>query len=57
MGMSNLQREFSTVEACVEHALATVGSEIVLGVPLGLGKPNQLVNAFFRRAREDPSIP
>jgi acyl-CoA hydrolase len=49
-------RAFSTVEACVEHALATVGREIVLGAPLGLGKPNQLLNAFFRRAKEDPSI-
>ncbi len=49
-------RDFSTVEACVEHAIAAVGKEIVLGAPLGLGKPNQLVNAFFRRAREDPSI-
>ena len=49
-------REFSTVEECVEHALAEVGNEIVLGAPLGLGKPNQLVNAFFRRASEDPSI-
>ena len=54
--MSNMQREFSTVEACVEHAVATVGREIVLGLPLGLGKPNQLVNAFFRRACEDPSM-
>jgi acyl-CoA hydrolase len=54
--MSDAPREFSTVEACVEHAIAEVGKEIVLGTPLGLGKPNQLLNAFFRRAREDPSI-
>ena len=54
--MTSAPREFSTVEACVEYALATVGKEIVLGAPLGLGKPNQLVNAFFRRAREDSRI-
>ena len=54
--MSGSPRDVSTVEACVEHALAAVGKEIVLGVPLGLGKPNQLVNAFFRRAAGDPSI-
>jgi len=51
-----MAREFSTVEACVEYAIAAVGKEIVLGAPLGLGKPNQLVNAFFRRAKEDPSV-
>jgi acyl-CoA hydrolase len=28
----------------------------VVGLPLGLGKPNELVNAFYRRARSDPSI-
>lgn len=54
--MSNTPRDLSTVEECVEHAIARVGKDIVLGLPLGLGKPNQLVNAFFRRAREDPSI-
>ncbi len=54
--MADSRRDLSTVEACVEHALAEVGKEIVLGVPLGLGKPNQLVNAFFQRAAEDPSI-
>lgn len=54
--MSNMPLELSTVEECVDHALAQVGNEIVLGVPLGLGKPNQLVNAFYRRAREDAAI-
>ncbi len=28
----------------------------MVGLPLGLGKPNELVNAFYRRARSDPSI-
>ena len=49
-------RDLSTVEACVDVALAEVGKEIVLGAPLGLGKPNQLVNAFYRRAVADPSM-
>jgi len=54
--MSDAPRDLGTVEACVEHAIGAVGREIVLGAPLGLGKPNQLVNAFFRRAAQDPSI-
>jgi acyl-CoA hydrolase len=48
----------SFVEAmrCVEKTIEVVGKKIVLGLPLGLGKPNQLVNAFFEKAKQDPSI-
>lgn len=45
-----------TAEACVDLAIARVGKKLVLGAPLGLGKPVQLVNAFYRRACQDPSI-
>jgi len=44
------------VDACVDRVIGKVGKEIVLGLPLGLGKPNQLANAFYRRAKADPSI-
>ncbi len=54
--MPNTPREFTDVETCVDQAIAVVGKKIVLGAPLGLGKPNQLMNAFFRRAAADPSI-
>ena len=54
--MPNTPREFSTVEACVDAVIATLGKDIRLGAPLGLGKPNQLINAFFRRAKDDPSL-
>jgi len=47
---------FQDVNQCVEEAIRKVGKRIVLGVPLGLGKPNHLVNAFFRRAQEDPGV-
>lgn len=46
----------TTVEACVDKAIATVGKDLVLGAPLGLGKPVQLMNAFYRRAVADPSV-
>ena len=45
-----------SVEACVEQTIARVGSDLVIGAPLGLGKPVQLMNAFYRRAAGDPSI-
>ncbi len=43
-------------EACVEQILSKVGKRIVLGLPLGLGKANSLLNALYRRAEQDPSI-
>lgn len=48
--------EFDSVDACVDAAIAVVGKRIVLGVPIGLGKPNQLINAFYRRAETDPEL-
>jgi len=44
------------VEACVDEVIRRVGKNIVLGLPLGLGKPVRFVNALYRRAREDSSI-
>jgi acyl-CoA hydrolase len=44
------------VEACVDQVLARVGHRVRLGTPLGIGKPNHLLNAFYRRAKADPSI-
>ncbi|SFR74718.1 Acyl-CoA hydrolase [Marinobacter daqiaonensis] len=45
-----------TPEACVEAVIQKVGKKIVLGLPLGLGKPVRLANALYERARQDPSI-
>lgn len=47
---------FNDAMRCVEKTIELVGKKIVLGLPLGLGKPNQLVNAFFEKAKSDPSI-
>jgi acyl-CoA hydrolase len=51
-----MPRTFDDVAECVESTLARVGPHIVLAVPLGVGKPNPLVNEFYRRARRDPAI-
>ncbi len=46
----------ATLEECVDRAIARVGKQLVLMAPLGLGKPVQLLNAFYRRAASDPGI-
>ena len=47
---------FADLEACVEATLTRVGRKIVLGLPVAIGKPNPLVNAFVRRAVGDSSL-
>ncbi|HXY76662.1 MAG TPA: acetyl-CoA hydrolase/transferase C-terminal domain-containing protein [Steroidobacteraceae bacterium] len=44
------------VADCVEAVLHRVGPRIVLAMPLGIGKPNPIVNEFYRRARADRGI-
>jgi acyl-CoA hydrolase len=44
------------IEQCVDRALNILGNRIVMGTPLGLGKPNQLINAFYKRAVANPDI-
>jgi hypothetical protein len=43
-------------EPLVDRILAETGGDIVLGLPLGLGKANTVANALFARARADRPI-
>src|SRR3984885_9639768 len=47
---------FADVGQCVDAVLRRVGPRIVLAMPLGIGKPNPLVNEFYRRALRDPAL-
>ncbi len=47
---------YQDVEKCVDDVIRKVGKNIVFGMPLGLGKPNQFANALYRRAKADPSM-
>jgi acyl-CoA hydrolase len=46
----------TNAEDSVDAILRDVGKNIVLGLPLGLGKANTIVNALYARAVADPSI-
>ncbi len=45
-----------TVEACADAVIAQVGDRIVLGLPLGIGKPAQFTNALYRRVKANPAL-
>lgn len=47
---------FTTEEPLVDWILRSVGHDLRVALPLGLGKPVTLVNALVRRACDDPSI-
>jgi acyl-CoA hydrolase len=51
-----MPRYLSSVEECVEHAIAHTGRRIALCTPIGAGKPVALVNAFYRRATADAEL-
>ncbi len=44
------------VERAVDEIIARVGTNVVIGMPLGLGKPVQLINALYARALKDRSL-
>ena len=44
-----------TLSAAVDQVLERVPGDIVLGIPLGIGKPNPFVNALYQRIKADVS--
>ncbi|MFP4474096.1 MAG: acetyl-CoA hydrolase/transferase C-terminal domain-containing protein [Desulfatibacillaceae bacterium] len=47
---------YADVEQLVDDLIRKVGKTIIFGLPLGLGKPNHVVNAVYNRARQDPDM-
>jgi len=43
-------------EALIGALIERLGRDLRVGLPLGLGKPNRLVNALYRRAQADPAL-
>ena len=44
-----------SIEAAVDHVLDSIAGDIVLGIPLGVGKPNPFVNALYHRIKANPA--
>jgi hypothetical protein len=51
-----MPKQFSDPEAIAEDIIRDVGRRLVVGLPLGLGKANHIVNALYARAGADRSI-
>jgi acyl-CoA hydrolase len=51
-----LADRFTDLEDCVDRIVARAGPAIVACTPLGLGKPNRLLNALYRRVAGDPKL-
>ncbi|NCT69264.1 MAG: acetyl-CoA hydrolase [Rhodanobacteraceae bacterium] len=49
-----IRAERLSLEAAVERVLACA-DDLALAAPLGLGKPNHLLNALYRRIKADPA--
>ena len=54
--MSQIPTKYSNARVCADDILKNVGREIVIGLPVGVGKPTHIVNEFYRRAKADSKI-
>lgn len=51
-----MTRHFSRIDDCLDDVITRMGPRLVLGIPLGIGKPNPLVNALYARAKANPGL-
>lgn len=51
-----MSNNYRSVEKLVDDLVRRVGTQLVVGVPIGLGKATHVVDELFRRAQSDSSI-
>src|ERR1700721_2918791 len=51
-----MPKYFTDPEAIAEDIIRDAGTNLVIGLPLGLGKANHIINALYARASADRSI-
>lgn len=47
---------FNDPDKIADFIIEKAGKNLVMGMQLGLGKPNNIANALYRKAKSDPSI-
>ncbi len=47
---------FKDPEKLIDYVIEKAGKDITFGTQLGLGKPNNIINALYRRAKNDSSM-
>ena len=50
--LDGMTQTINSLAAAVDYVLDTIHGPIVLGIPLGVGKPNPFVNALYQRIKE-----
>lgn len=51
-----MPKVFSNAKAIADEIIRDCGKRLVVGLPLGLGKANHIINELFARALTDPSL-
>src|SRR5437773_31098 len=51
-----MPKKFTDPDDIAEHITRDVGTHLVVGLPLGLGKANHIINALYARAAADRTI-
>ena len=46
----------TTINDCVDVIIEQAGQDLIVGTPLGIGKPNPLINAMWTKAKKEPSL-
>ncbi len=45
-----------SVVRCCDDIMNSIGNEIIIGLPIGVGKPTHIINELYRRAKENSDI-
>ncbi len=51
-----MTRYTEDIDVAVDEVISDVGSELIMALPLGLGKANHFANVLFKRALSDPAL-
>ena len=47
---------FTDPDKIADYIIEKAGKNLVMGMQLGLGKPNNIINALYKKAKQDPGI-